>query len=113
MIQILCLFFPAAISVYIIQNFQKRKTDLVRFIYRYCFYTLAINIIMVFILRVKYPTLIFNEQVFTINFIFKYLIAAVILSIILPIIYEFLRKNVQVEFIILKNNKEERNTNEN
>lgn len=107
MIQILCLFFPPIISVYIVHIVQKQKLDLIKFLYTYCFYTLIINIIIIFILKIKYSILIFNEQLFTINFIFKYLIVAVILSISLPNIYRIFRKNIQLEFIILSDNERE------
>lgn len=107
MLQFICLFIPSIIAVGITSNLQKRKVDLLYFIFTYSSYLVFINF-MIFVLlhyMVRDEFLILNSAKFTNLFCIKYLFVSIILSIILPFVVEILRKNFKINLSFNERNK--------
>lgn len=97
----ICLFFPAIIALSIHRKFYKLKNvfDYIIIYCNYClFINLIINVISYFISDIKEN--IYDISLFTIDFSTKYLLMALIISLILPLIYAFFEKNVKIKFIL-------------
>jgi len=97
MISFIILFFPTFITLFIENKRNKlTKEDI---LFKYPIYNLTINFICLLITYIyKYEELIIIHDNFNIlNFCVKYSIIAIILSILLPFIKEFIIKNFNIE----------------
>lgn len=98
MIQLICLFFPSAISVQIVEFLEKKKFNFKDVLFKWMLFVVCINLVILtlFYVVLDNANYLLNDSSFTNSFAFKYLITSVILSVILPIVYEIIRKNVSV-----------------
>ena len=103
---IICLFFPAVISLAIHKIIYKNK-ELVDLFIIYVIYNflinLFINLFSYFVSNIKEN--IYDINLFTIDFSTKYMILALIISITLPLLYRFLQSNFKIGFKLKEKKK--------
>ncbi len=102
----ICLFFPAAISLAIHKKFYKNK-EFVDLLIIYVVYNFLINFLInlfsYFVSDIKYN--IYDINLFTIDFSTKYMLLALIISIILPLLFRFLQSNFKLSFRLKEKKK--------
>lgn len=100
MIEFICLFFPAFISVGIFQKLIKNKLNLINLFSVYSIFNLAINgfvfLIKTYILGTGESLLIFDIDM-TPSIALNYLIMAVPASVIFSIIFTLCYKNIELK----------------
>lgn len=98
MLGIICIFFPAIISVYMDSRLKNKIVDLNFFVYYYSLYLISLNFIIVSILILffKNSNYILNLKSFTNLFAFKYFLISIVLSIILPFLFVVISKNISI-----------------
>lgn len=99
LIAFICLFVPAVISVYVFSWLKKEKVDLNFFVYNYSLFLISINFVIIGVLTFLFKNLDSRLLVtsFTNLFALKYLIISILLSVILPFLFEVISKNFSVD----------------
>ena len=97
MIQLICLFFPSFLSVWITEKIQKKDFKLKEFIYHFILYTTIINFLIFLIVYVMSNSSIdyLSEHIFTLLFTIKYLIFALCFACIFPFMFNILKNNFE------------------
>ena len=100
MVQFLCMFMPSLLAVAILAGLQKRKLDCSYIVLAFGSFASVINLSVFFVL-----TYVFNNKHYLLNagsftnaFTVKYLFMSVVLAVVLPIVFEALRKNIQMSW---------------
>ncbi len=98
--KLICLFIPSmfASNIHINKLKVKDKKEKIKL---YLMYTFLINMFIFIILNFycKDSHILFNSDLITISFIMKFMILSLILSILLPLIYVFINKNVEIKLV--------------
>jgi len=99
-VKLICLFIPSmfASNIHINKLKVKDKKEKIKL---YLMYTFLINMFIFIILNFycKDSHILFNSDLITISFIMKFMILSLILSILLPLIYVFINKNVEIKLV--------------
>lgn len=102
----ICLFFPAVISLAIHKKFYKNEEfdDLliIYIIYNFLI-NLSINLLSYFISDIKEN--IYDINLFTVDFSTKYMILALIISSIFPLLFKFFQSNFKISFKLKEKRK--------
>lgn len=99
MINLILFLFPAGLSLKIKDDLFKEKLSIKDYILTYVKYALFINLIVFTVLYFYSIGTVasISYALDNIDFIFKYLIIAVVLSIIIPFVDEYIKKNVSLK----------------
>lgn len=99
---IICLFFPTFISISIIKRRNKQNNK--EILFKYPIYNIFINLIAFLITSfyLKNNTVLFSEIFNNLSFCIKYLCLTIFISLFLPYIIEFLKKNINFKLEIKK-----------
>lgn len=110
MLEIFLFLFPTCISMLIYNYFHKNEENIKKLILVYCSYCTFINLLVLGVIN-SYADASFylSDNIYRLGFIFKYLVCAVIFSIILPIVVEFINKNISFDIKFRKINNEKKN----
>ena len=104
---IICLFFPSILATIIHEkNYSNLNNNI--FFKVYLAYTFIINFIIIGYLNF-FTTLsenIINANLFTVDFSFKYMLIALLLSIILPISYKMIQSTIKISISVKEKNNE-------
>lgn len=106
MLEFICLFIPGVIASRI--HIKKLKVlDIEDKISLYLIYTFIINMIMFIILNYycDNPYMIFDKNLFSYNFVMKYMIVSLSVSIILSLLIVVVKKNIRVSFNLNRRSK--------
>lgn len=112
MVEFMCLFFPAFISIYVLDKIDK-KMKLEDKIIRYFIYCILINLIVFTVVStsngfiIMYP----DKYMFTLVFTIKYLFMSIILSYILPYAIKYIKDNFKIELNLKKHEKKIKKSN--
>ena len=104
MVNIICLFFPTFISIYILNNKKRRNRSELLIIYP--IYNIFVNLISFIV-----SSLYIKDQINIVtsfnnlNFVIKYLLLSCFWALLMPSILEFLKKNISVSSLIKKDSK--------
>lgn len=98
--KLICLFIPGvfASNVHVKILKVREKEEKIKL---YLMYTFIINMIMFIILNFycNNPYVLFNDDIMSFNFIMKFMLLSLIISILLPLIYIFIKNNIEIKFI--------------
>lgn len=102
MIKIICLFFPAFISLSGSERIDKKKNkkkENLEKINTYVFYNILINMItLLFICYLNdFEVVMFDDTAFTMVFSLEYLTLATALALILPYASNYIKNNFKIE----------------
>ncbi len=99
MINLILFLFPAGFAVKIKDDLFKEKLNIKDYVLMYFKYALVINFVAFTVLYFYTlgTTSSISYALDNISFIFKYLALATILSIIIPFVDEYIKKNVQLK----------------
>lgn len=106
MIEFICLFIPGIFaSSYYINKLNIK--DISSKVSIYLMYTFIINMIMFIILNYycDNPYMIFDNNLFSYNFIMKYMVVSLVISLILSIFGVIIKKNIKISFNVSRRNK--------
>ena len=95
MIEFICLFFPAFISI---ANLNK-KAKLEEKVIKYFIYNIFINIVVLCFVAFSngFKILYLGRDIFTVVFSIKYLVMASVTAFVLPYLVQFFRKNFKLK----------------
>lgn len=98
MIEFICLFFPAFISLSVLERINKKK-EIIERINRYAIYNILINTLVLLIVAylTNFQKLSLDSNTFSTVFSLKYLVIASIIGLILPYMFNYVRKNFKIE----------------
>lgn len=114
MMYIMIFFIPALISLEIKDKYFKSKLSIKDYIFLYAKYNILINIILFFVLYIYFGNDLTNirHAMDTVSFVFKSLVIVLISSFFVPVIVEYIDKNVNLKIDIKeKNEKYEKKRN--
>lgn len=93
--QLICLFFPAFISL---KKVVDKKDRIIDIIIKYATYNVFVNLITIYLFRVlKGENYVINSDVFTESFSVAYLLISSIVAYIIPRIALYMKKNIKIE----------------
>ena len=93
--QLICLFFPAFISL---KKVVDKKDKVIDIVIKYAIYNVFLNLITIYIFRVlKGENYVINNNIFTESFSLAYLLISIIVAYIIPRIALYMKKNVKIE----------------
>ncbi len=106
MINIILFLFPAGLSLKIKDDYFKEKLNMKDYLLTFIKYALIINLIVFGILFIYFMGTVTSISYATdnINFIFKYLIIAIFISLFVPIIDEYFKKSFHIKINFKKAN---------
>ena len=118
MIKFICNFIPAIIAVGFTEYIDKKRFSLKKCIYYYALYVLSINFIISTILSTLFAgaQIYLYDASFSNSLVVKYIGFSFILSVILPILFSFIKINFNFEFKIekdLKDSEQKKNKKQN
>ena len=114
MIGLLLFLFPAGFAVKVKDDFFEEEMKNKDYVLTYMKYTVIINFIMFVILYLYNANkeFILSVSLENLGFIFKYMVISFVLSIIVPVVDEFLRKFISFKINIRKvSDKDEKKSN--
>lgn len=98
MIEIICLFFPAFISLSVLEKIEK-KNEIIEIISRYAIYNIMINLTGLLITAyLNNFEVLMVENLFTIVFSIKYLVLTSMVAFILPHAINYIKNNFKIKF---------------
>lgn len=104
MINIILFFFPAAISLIVKEKYFKEKLNNKEYALLYIKYNVLINLISFGILTLysfgNFVSISYSLD--TLSFVFKYLVMTFILSLVVPVLDEYFKKNIDIKLEIRK-----------
>lgn len=102
MVPFICLFLPAFISIAVLNSLEKREQSLQLFLISYASFVTAINSIIFVILVAffKDGLDVLDSSYFILAFAAKYLFFAVILAVLLPFLFEYLKQNISLKISV-------------
>ena len=103
MLELICYFFPAFISLNIhtkIMNENRIKKE----IYYYGIYVALINLFTLSFVYIRHHD-IFTFEMISVLYCFKYLLIATIIAIIIPFIIKIIIKYIDIDVEVQKNEK--------
>ncbi len=104
MLEFICYFMPAFISINIHNNIEK-NTKLEKTIFYYGIYVVLNNLFSLFILQIKNINKPFEFSMINVNYCFKYLLISTIISIIMPYLVRIIIKNIEIKVEVKENEK--------
>lgn len=100
MVSFICLFFPAVVALWLFEKVNHYHFNLKKMLYNYCIFNLCINGICFFIkeylLNTGMYTLTGSMKDMSVTAAFHYLVMAIPLSIIFPLIATVLSRNIKI-----------------
>ena len=100
MISLIMYLFPAGISLKIKENISKDKYELKDYVFNFVKYAFIINLIafaVIFFYTIgNVAPFGLIDLVNNVGFVFKYFVLTAIISVVLPIVDEYLRRNVKI-----------------
>lgn len=111
MIQIICFFCPAFLSIKILEIKQNKLYQGIDLLTAYTAFSIGINLICMGIISfvLKHPSYVMNQDIFNASFSCKYLLLCFFISAVLPLIYETGEKFFKKQLIL---KREERDMND-
>jgi hypothetical protein len=102
MIPFICLFLPAFISIAVLNSLEKREQSVQYFLITYASFAVAINSIIFVILVVVFKDgfAVLDSSYFILAFAAKYLLFAIILAVLLPLLFEYLKQNISLKISV-------------
>ena len=101
MVQILCMFFPAFITIKCVQILKNEEFSIKQLITTYGFYVLLINIIahffVIYVIDGLEPLKV-DEMVLGDSFAFSYMLLSVAIGLVLSFIHGVICKKITFEF---------------
>lgn len=104
MLEFICYFMPAFISISIHNNIVKNTKVEKTFIY-YGIYVALNNLMGLFIVQIKNINQPFDFSMINVNYCFKYLLVSVIVSIITPFLVRIIIENIEIKLEVKRNEK--------
>ncbi len=102
MLEFICYFMPAFISINIHNNIEK-NTKLEKTIFYYGIYVVLNNLLSLFILQIKNINKPFEFSMINVNYCFKYLLVATLFSIVMPYLVRIIIKNIEIKVEVKEN----------
>lgn len=100
MVSFICLFFPAVVALWLFEKVNHYNFNLKKMLYIYCIFNLCINgscfFVKEYILDTGMYTLTGNMKDMSITAAFHYLIMAIPLSFIFPLMSTVLSRNTKI-----------------
>ena len=102
MVQFICLFMPSLLAVAVLTGLQKRKPDISYILLAYGSFVAAINLSVFFALAYVFHNsgYLLEGASFTNGFAVKYLSIAILLAILLPVVFEMVRRNISMSLSV-------------
>ena len=108
MLEFVCYFMPAFISLSIFNSLRKEKLDRKEFIVFFGIFTVLNNLLTLFMICIKHFGEILNFDKIGITYLFKYLLMSIVFSIVTPFIVSILNTNVRLRLEVFKSEKKKR-----
>lgn len=105
----LCVFFPAIIAVAVLRALQGRRLDRQYALMAYGAFVVIINL-LIFLFQtfiLGFTDDLLQEASFTNLYMVQYLVAAVLFALVLPFVFEFLRRALMLRLDVTDGEKEE------
>lgn len=104
----LCVFFPAIIAVAVLRALQGRRLDWQYAIMAYGTFVVVINL-LIFLFQtfiLGFTDDLLQEISFTNLYMVQYLVAAILFALVLPFVFEFLRKALKLRLDVTDREKD-------
>lgn len=105
-VEFICLFIPGIISSRIhLKYFSNKSTE--EKVSLYLIYTFIINMVTFTFINFycEDAYTVFNNDLFSFNFIMKFMAFSFVISVVLPLVYYFVTKNVKVKIDVSRRKK--------
>lgn len=104
MLEFICYFMPAFISINIHNNIEKNN-KLDKTILYYGIYVTLNNLFSLFIVQIKNINKPFEFGMINVNYCFKYLLISTLISIIMPYLVRIIIRNIEIKVEVKENEK--------
>lgn len=102
MTQFICFFFPAFLSVAVLNSLEKHERSMQSLLITYTSFAVVINsilfLVLVYVFKDGQDILI--SSYFSLAFAAKYLVFSIILAVLLPLLYEYLKQNLYLKITV-------------
>lgn len=110
MIEFIMFILPTIIAIIIHDNINDREKNIYSILKNVGGYCCLNNLIIMAILFLYQNDEIYlNEHIHRFNFVFKYFVLSCVVATILPIVIEFIKKNVSIKIVFKEVKNEESN----
>ena len=110
MIEIIIFVLPTIISLIIHDALKNRENDVYSIIKAFGGYCLLDNLLVMAVLYLyKNGEFYLSENIQRFDFVFKYFVLASVIATVLPVLVEFIKRNVTIKFIFKEVKNEENN----
>ena len=109
MLEFLCYFFPAFISLKVYNHLSGRELSIKNSIVYYGMFSVFNNLMTLSLIYIKHYNQVLTFNRIGITYCTKYLIISFIFSLINSFIYNFFEKNIKIRLEVKKNEKNTKN----
>ena len=105
MLEFICFFMPSFISIVIYHYLNKTIIDMKRVVIEYGVFNTINNVVVLSFVCIKHFNEPFGFDSINISFCFKYLLFALVVSLVSPLIVKIIKENIKVGIEVRKNEK--------